>query len=79
MNILIEDADSLEFLNNSGQWTKNADDAKKFATSHIAVTTAKREPIRKFNIVRYFTSTQQFVNLDHGNGCGKPAAAAVAG
>ena len=79
MNILIEDADSLEFLNNNGQWTKNAGEAKKFPTSHVAVTTAKREPIRKFNIVRYFTSTEQFVNLDYGNGRGKTADTVVAG
>ncbi len=71
MNILIEDAESLEFLNNNGLWTKNVVDGKKFATAHTAFVAAKTEPIRKFNIVRYFPGTQQFVNMDHGSGKGK--------
>ncbi|MDB6125340.1 MAG: hypothetical protein JWQ71_4333 [Pedosphaera sp.] len=71
MNILIEDAESLEFLNNNGQWTKNVGEGKNFATTHTAYDIAKKEPIRKFNIVRYFAGTKQFVNMDHGSGKGK--------
>lgn len=75
MNILIEDAESQEFLNNHGQWTKNVGDGKHFPNPHMAYETAKKESVRKFNIVRYFTGTKQFVNLDHGSGKGKAAVA----
>jgi len=67
MNILIEDADTLEYLTANGQWTKNAAEGKHFAATESAVQVAKKEPIRKFNIVFYIAQTKQFVNLDHGS------------
>ena len=71
MNIYIEDAESLEFLTTSGQWTKNTKKAKTFDTIQIALQAAKLEAIARFNIVRYFPMTQQFVNMDQGKGKGR--------
>jgi hypothetical protein len=70
MNILIEDAVTLEFLANGGGWTKKPDKGAKFATTRAAFAAAKGEPIGKFNIVRYFAGTEQLVNMDHGSGKG---------
>ena len=74
MNILIEDAETLEYLATNGRWTKKPDEGVKFPATQAAFAAAKREPIRKFNIVRYFSGTKQFVNMDHGTGKGKEAA-----
>ena len=71
MTILIEDAESLEFFGDDGQWTKNAEDGKSFESARSAYAAAKKEPIRKFNIVRYFAQNGQFVNMDHGSGSAK--------
>jgi hypothetical protein len=71
MNILIEDAETLEFLASNGRWTKKPDEGTNFAATQTAYIAAKREPIRKFNIVRYFSNTKQFVNMDHGTGKGR--------
>jgi hypothetical protein len=68
MNILIEDAESLEFLVSSGSWTKTATRGKSYPNSHAAFLVAKQELIRKFNIVCYIPQTGQIVNLDHGSG-----------
>ena len=68
MNILIENADSLEYLANDGQWTKNADAGKNFGTTRNALATAKQETVQAFNIVSYIPLTKQFVNLQHGKG-----------
>jgi hypothetical protein len=70
MNILIEDAETLEYLAGDGRWTKNVTDGKRFPATAGAFEVAKREPIRKFNIVRYISQTKQLVNLDHGRGKG---------
>ncbi|MCL4786020.1 MAG: hypothetical protein KJ070_04390 [Verrucomicrobia bacterium] len=70
MNILIEDAETLEYLASNGRWTKNVADGKTFRATEAAFEVAKREPIRRFNIVRYFSQTRQFINLDHGRGKG---------
>ncbi len=70
MNILIEDAETLEYLTTEGQWTKNVADGKNFKATVAAFEVAKREPIRKFNIVCYIAQTRQFINLDHGRGKG---------
>lgn len=70
MNILIEDAETLEYLTNDGRWTKNVADGKTFRATEAALQVAKREPIRKFNIVSYVPQTGQFINLDHGRGKG---------
>lgn len=70
MNILIEDAETLEYLTNDGRWTKNVADGKSFRATHAAFQVAKREPIRRFNIVSYIPQTRQFINMDHGRGRG---------
>jgi len=72
MNILIEDADKLEYLTSNNQWSKKAADGKNFGATADAYAVAKKEPIQSFNIVSYITSTRQFVNLDHGKGKGIP-------
>jgi hypothetical protein len=68
MNILIEDAETKEFLASAGGWTKIADKGAKFATTRAAYAAAKSEPIGKFNIVRYFAGTEQLINMEHGSG-----------
>jgi hypothetical protein len=70
MNILIEDAETLEYLAKDGLWTKNAAEGKKFEATEAAFDVAKKEPIHKFNIVFYITQTEQFINMDHGRGKG---------
>ena len=70
MNILIEDAETLQYLASNGRWSKNAADGKTFGTTDIAFQTAKKEPIGQFNIVSYISQTRQFINLDHGRGKG---------
>ncbi len=72
MNILIEDAESREYLTTTGQWTKNAALGKAFGTTEAAVQVAKKEPIRKFNIVCHIAQSSQFINLNHGRGKGPP-------
>ena len=70
MNILIENAESLEYLASNNLWTKNAADAKHFGKTGAAFEVAKKELIGKFNIVAYIPETRQFVNLHHGRGKG---------
>ncbi len=72
MNIMIENADSLEFFTADSLWTKNTADGKRFAKTITAFETAKKEPIGRFNIVGYISETRQFVNLHHGRGRGLP-------
>lgn len=76
MNILIENAETLEYLTTGGQWTKNVAEGKAFAAKAAAFDVARQELIRKFNIVCYIPQTKQFLNLDHGRG---KAPAAVTG
>ncbi len=71
MNILIEDAETQLFLLSDGRWTKKPGDGTCFASTRAACAAAKREPIGKFNIVRYFADTNQFINMDHGSGKGQ--------
>ena len=77
MNILIEDAEKLEYLTSSSQWTKNASAGKDFGTTEAAFQVAKTESIGRFNIVFYIPQTRQFVNLDYGRGKGLPEARPV--
>lgn len=74
MNILIEDAERLEYLTSNNQWTKNAAEGKSFAATETAFQAAKQEPIGRFNIVLHIPQTKQFINLDHGRGKGLVAA-----
>lgn len=68
MNILIEDAEKLEYLTSANLWTKNPAEGKDFVAAKAAVVIAKQEPIGKFNIVAYFSTTKQLINMDHGRG-----------
>ena len=76
MNILIEDAETLQYLTSSGEWSKNVAEGKAFAATTAAFEVAKKEPIHKFNIVCYIAQTRQFINLDHGRGKGPETAGA---
>ncbi|MBE0543258.1 MAG: hypothetical protein IH623_18085 [Verrucomicrobia bacterium] len=76
MNILIEDAETLQYLTSTGEWTKNPTAGKSFGATDAALLAAKREPIQKFNIVCYIAQTKQFINLDHGRGKGAQTVAA---
>lgn len=75
MNILIEDAETLEYLASNNLWTKNAAIGKDFGATGAAFTVAKKELIGKFNIVGYNADTKQFINLHHGKGKGAEAVA----
>ena len=75
MNILIEDAEKLEYLTSDNLWTKNAATGKNFAATGTAFAVAKKELIGKFNIVGYHAETKQFINLSHGKGKGAEAEA----
>jgi len=68
MNILIENADSLEFLTSNGTWTKNVAEGKQFGTTLTAFDAAKKEIVGKFNIVAYIPASKQFINMSHGKG-----------
>jgi hypothetical protein len=70
MTILIENADSLEYLTGDSRWTKIAADGKRFLKTLAAFDAAKKELIGRFNIVGYFPDTRQFINLHHGRGRG---------
>jgi len=70
MNILIEDAETLEYLTSDNKWTKKAAEGKNFGATEVAFSAAKKELIGKFNIVFYIPQTKQFVNMDHGRGRG---------
>ncbi len=70
MNILIENAETREFLASDGRWTKKSGQGASFATTRAAQAAAKKEPIGKFNIVGQFDRFEQFFNLDCGCGHG---------
>ena len=78
MNILIEDAEKLEYLTSENSWTKKASEGKSFGATEITFQIAKKEPIGKFNIVFYISQTEQFINMNHGRGKGLAEAGAVA-
>lgn len=67
MKILIEDAETQKFLASEGHWTSKPGEGASYDTTRAAFTAAKREPIGKFNIVRYFADTEQFINMQHGS------------
>ena len=74
MNILIENADSHEYLTGDSTWTKIATAGKHFPRTGAAFDAAKKEAIGKFNIVGYIAETRQLINLNHGRGRGLPEA-----
>jgi hypothetical protein len=70
MNILIEDAEKLEYLTSGSLWTKNPAEGKDFGGTKSALAIAKQEPMGAFNIVAYFAATKQLINMEHGRGKG---------
>ena len=68
MNILIENAERLEYLTENNSWSKKPTEGKNFGAVRTAVAVAKKEAIGKFNIVWYSHATKQFINMDHGHG-----------
>ena len=70
MNIMIENADSLEYLTGDNLWTKTAANGKHFLRTGAAFDTAKKAAIGKFNIVAYIAESKQIINLNHGRGKG---------
>jgi hypothetical protein len=78
MNILIEDAEKLEYLTSDNHWTKKASEGKNFGATGAAFDVAKKELIGKFNIVFYIPQTKQFINMDHGRGKGLAETSSVA-
>jgi hypothetical protein len=76
MNILIEDAEKLEYLTSSNHWTKNPAEGKNFGATPTAFAAAKKELVGKFNIVAYIAESKQIINMDHGRGKGAEETAA---
>jgi hypothetical protein len=70
MNILIEDAEKLEYLTSNNLWAKNPATGKNFGATGAAFAAAKKEPIGRFNIVGHNAETGQFINLNYGKGRG---------
>jgi hypothetical protein len=68
MTILIENAESFEYLAADSSWTKNARDAMAFPSTRIAFAAAKVQSIGKFNVVGYVSETKQLISMDHGRG-----------
>ena len=77
MNILIEDAEKLEYLTSSNHWSKKPENGKIFQTTEAAVVVAKQQQIGKFNIVAYMSTTEQFINMSKGRGAGNVEDSAV--
>jgi hypothetical protein len=71
MHILIENEETLEYLTNQNNWSKKPLKAKQFLNSQLAFRAAALEAIGQFNIVCYIPETNQFINLNHGQGVGK--------
>lgn len=68
MDILIEDAEQLNYLNAKGQWSKKPSEGASFPSTKAAYAVAKNELIGKFNIVRFLAFNGQLINLDRGRG-----------
>jgi len=79
MNILIENNETLEYLTNEGEWSKNPLVGKRFSGTTTAFQAARQESIGKFNIVCHIPATNQFINMNHGRGKGIPADTAEVG
>jgi len=71
MNILIENAESREYLANNGEWTKNADEGRDFGATQAAFEAATRAPIGRFNIVCCILQKPRFIIITMDQGTGK--------
>lgn len=72
MHILIEIEETLEYLTSENKWSKNPLKGKRFLSGQLAFRAARLEAIGQFNIVCHIPETNQFINLNHGRGIGKP-------
>ena len=77
MNILIEDAETLEYLAGDNKWTRKVSEGRTFKATDAAYQVAKKEPIGRFNIVFYISQTEQFINMSHGRGRGPAEAGSL--
>ena len=70
MYILIENAESREYLASNGEWTKNADEGRDFGATQAAFEAATSAPIGRFNIVCYILQKPRFIVITmlQGNG-----------
>jgi hypothetical protein len=71
MNILIENAESREYLANNGEWTKNANEGRDFGSTQAAYEAATSAPIGRFNIVCYILQKPRFIIITMDQGTGK--------
>ena len=70
MYILIENAESREYLASNGEWTKNADEGRDFGATQAAFEAATSAPIGRFNIVCYILQKPRLIVITmlQGNG-----------
>ena len=76
MNILIENAETLEYLDAQNHWTANVTQGRHFSATQTALLFAKKEPIGRFNVVCHIPQSGQIINLNHGKGKGAETAVA---
>ena len=56
MKLMVQDAETKQYLMKNGKWTTVAVDAEKFIEPKMATTFAKGSTTRDFNVVLYFPS-----------------------
>src|SRR2546425_10241078 len=71
MNVLIENAESREYVANNGEWTKHAADGRDFGATQAAFEAATRAPIGQFNIVCCILQKPGFIIIPMDQGTGK--------
>ena len=66
MNILIEDAETLEFLAGNGQWTKNVAEGKSYLTIAIGCTGGRHRSVVMADALGKFLETNGYkVRIHH--------------
>jgi hypothetical protein len=73
VKIIIENAETLEFLTSDGRWSKDVTRAAAFPNSNAAKARGVTFPIGRFNVVGAFATSPQLTNLDEGFGSHKGA------
>jgi hypothetical protein len=68
MRIIIENAETNEFLTADGTWTKDAKHAMAYQTSEKAKERGSQVAMGRFNVVGSFSVWPQLTNLDEGIG-----------
>ena len=72
MTILVENAETLEYLTTDGRWTNKMERAATYRSSTLAKASATSAAIGRFNIIGAVAKSSQIVNLDEGVGAKKP-------